>query len=72
MTVRPLILSLLWERLSCFEDGGSLRTLSSPVQTLVHACIDSAVKSLRLLTALRNQNLLGRETSLPDGNAKVH
>jgi len=59
VTVRPLILSLLWERLSCHENGDSLRPLSAPVRTLVQSCIDSAIKSLRLLTALRNQNLLG-------------
>lgn len=29
------------------------------MRTLVQSCIDSATKSLRLLTALRNQNLLG-------------
>ncbi|OJJ79766.1 putative C6 transcription factor [Aspergillus glaucus CBS 516.65] len=63
VTVRPLILSLLWERLSCHENGDSLRPLSAPVRTIVQSCIDSAIKSLRLLTALRNQNLL--ESFLP-------
>lgn len=63
MTVRPLILSLLRERLSSFEEGETFRTLSSPVQTLVEACIDSAVKSLKILTALRDHSLLG--TCLP-------
>lgn len=66
VTVRPLVLSLLWERLSCFENGDPLRPLSSPVRTLIQACVDSAVKSLRLLTALRNQNLLGRFSISPN------
>ncbi|RMZ46136.1 C6 transcription factor [Aspergillus flavus] len=63
VTTRPLVLALLWERLSCFEQGEVFRTLSSPVQTLLHASTDSALKSLRILTALRDQNLL--ETFLP-------
>ncbi|RAL10199.1 putative C6 transcription factor, partial [Aspergillus homomorphus CBS 101889] len=63
VTTRPLVLSLLWERLSCYEKGVEFRTLSSPVQTLLQACIDSAVKSLKILSALRDQNLL--ETFLP-------
>ncbi|OJJ94763.1 hypothetical protein ASPACDRAFT_127913 [Aspergillus aculeatus ATCC 16872] len=63
VTTRPLVLSLLWERLSCYEEGAEFRTLSSPVQTLLQACIDSAVKSLKILSALRDQNLL--ETFLP-------
>ncbi|KAE8137536.1 hypothetical protein BDV38DRAFT_271142 [Aspergillus pseudotamarii] len=63
VTTRPLVLALLWERLSCFEQGDVFRTLSSPVQTLLHASTDSALKSLRILTALRDQNLL--ETFLP-------
>ncbi|PYI03106.1 C6 transcription factor [Aspergillus sclerotiicarbonarius CBS 121057] len=63
VTTRPLVLSLLWERLSCFEAGTEFRTLSPPVQALLQACIDSAVKSLRILTALRDQTLL--ETFLP-------
>ncbi|GKZ39165.1 hypothetical protein AbraIFM66950_012002 [Aspergillus brasiliensis] len=63
VTTRPLVLSLLWERLGCFEAGTQFRTLSPPVQTLLQACIDSATKSLRILTALRDQNLL--ETFLP-------
>lgn len=57
--IRPLILSLLWERLASFEDGDGFRTLSAPVQTLVEACVDSATKSLKILTALRDHNLLG-------------
>ncbi|KAE8335674.1 hypothetical protein BDV24DRAFT_171115 [Aspergillus arachidicola] len=66
VTTRPLVLALLWERLSCFEQGEAFRTLSSPVQTLLHASTDSALKSLRILTALRDQNLLGTpETFLP-------
>ncbi|PYH88464.1 C6 transcription factor [Aspergillus ellipticus CBS 707.79] len=63
VTTRPLVLSLLWERLSCFEAGTEFRTLSPPVQALLQACTDSALKSLRILTALRDQNLL--ETFLP-------
>ncbi|EAW16782.1 putative C6 transcription factor [Aspergillus fischeri NRRL 181] len=63
VTARPLILSLLWERLSCFEDGDVFRSLSSPVRTLIQACIDSALRSLKILTALRDQNLL--ESFLP-------
>ncbi|RHZ70181.1 hypothetical protein CDV55_105702 [Aspergillus turcosus] len=63
VTARPLILSLLWERLSCFEDGDVFRNLSSPVRTLIQACIDSALRSLKILTALRDQNLL--ESFLP-------
>ncbi|GJP88391.1 transcriptional regulator family: Fungal Specific TF [Aspergillus niger] len=63
VTTRPLVLSLLWERLGCFEAGTEFRTLSPPVQALLQACIDSATKSLRILTALRDQNLL--ETFLP-------
>ncbi|PYH42521.1 putative C6 transcription factor [Aspergillus saccharolyticus JOP 1030-1] len=63
VTTRPLVLSLLWERLSCYEEGAEFRTLSSPVQTLLQACIDSAIKSLKILSALRDQNLL--ETFLP-------
>ncbi|KAE8153471.1 hypothetical protein BDV25DRAFT_149542 [Aspergillus avenaceus] len=63
VTTRPLVLSLLWERLSCFEEGDVFRTLSSPVQTLLQACTDSAIKSLRILTAVQDQNLL--ETFLP-------
>lgn len=59
VTIRPLILNLLWERLTCFEEGDTFRTLSAPVQTLIEACIDSAVKSLKILTALRDHNLLG-------------
>ncbi|KAL7655792.1 hypothetical protein ACMYSQ_004935 [Aspergillus niger] len=59
VTTRPLVLSLLWERLGCFEAGTEFRTLSPPVQALLQACIDSATKSLRILTALRDQNLLG-------------
>ncbi|KAE8323727.1 hypothetical protein BDV39DRAFT_217578 [Aspergillus sergii] len=66
VTTRPLVLALLWERLNCFEQGEVFRTLSSPVQTLLHASTDSALKSLRILTALRDQNLLGPpETFLP-------
>ncbi|GES58218.1 C6 transcription factor [Aspergillus terreus] len=63
VTTRPLVLSLLWERISCFEEGDTFRTLSSPVRTILQASIDSSVKSLRILTALRDQNLL--ETFLP-------
>ncbi|KAK1148168.1 hypothetical protein N8T08_010812 [Aspergillus melleus] len=63
VTTRPLVLSLLWERLSCFEEGDVFRTLSSPVRTLLEACTDSATKSLRILSALRDQNIL--ETFLP-------
>ncbi|THC96555.1 hypothetical protein EYZ11_003947 [Aspergillus tanneri] len=63
VTTRPLVLSLLWERLSCFEEGDVFRTLSSPVRTLLEACTDSATKSLRILCALRDQNIL--ETFLP-------
>jgi hypothetical protein len=59
VTARPLILSLLWERLSCFQEGDVFRSLSSPVRTLIQACIDSALRSLKILTALRDQNLLG-------------
>ncbi|XHG07843.1 hypothetical protein AWENTII_010975 [Aspergillus wentii] len=59
VTVRPLVLSLLWERMNCFDDGDGLRTLSSPVRTLIQACIDSSIKSLKILSALRDQNLLG-------------
>ncbi|GLA73544.1 hypothetical protein AtubIFM55763_004470 [Aspergillus tubingensis] len=58
VTTRPLVLSLLWERLGCYEAGTEFRTLSPPVQALLQACIDSATKSLRILTALRDQNLL--------------
>ncbi|PKX89235.1 putative C6 transcription factor [Aspergillus novofumigatus IBT 16806] len=63
VTARPLILSLLWERLSCFQEGDVFRSLSSPVRTLIQACIDSALRSLKILTALRDQNLL--ESFLP-------
>ncbi|KAB8235289.1 putative C6 transcription factor [Aspergillus alliaceus] len=63
VTTRPLVLTLLWERLNCFEEGDVFRTLSSPVQTLLEASTDSAIKSLRILIALRDQNLL--ETFLP-------
>ncbi|KAM0094643.1 hypothetical protein ACP6JD_001911 [Aspergillus fumigatus] len=63
VTARPLILSLLWERLSCFEEGDVFRSLSAPIRTLIQACIDSALRSLKILTALRDQNLLG---TLPD------
>ncbi|KAL5355569.1 hypothetical protein BJX96DRAFT_184168 [Aspergillus floccosus] len=63
VTTRPLVLSLLWERISCFEEGDTFRTLSSPVHTILQASIDSSIKSLRILTALRDQNLL--ETFLP-------
>ncbi|PWY86744.1 C6 transcription factor [Aspergillus heteromorphus CBS 117.55] len=63
VTTRPLVLSLLWERLSCFEAGTEFRTLSPPVQALLQACTDSALKSLKILTALRDQRLL--ETFLP-------
>ncbi|KAE8409524.1 hypothetical protein BDV37DRAFT_292692 [Aspergillus pseudonomiae] len=63
VTTRPLVLTLLWERLNCFEQGDIFRTLSSPVQTLLQASTDSALKSLRILTALRDQSLL--ETFLP-------
>ncbi|KAF9885860.1 hypothetical protein FE257_012332 [Aspergillus nanangensis] len=63
VTTRPLVLSLLWERLNCLEEGDTFRTLSSPVQTILQAAIDSAVKSLKILIALRDQNLL--ETFLP-------
>lgn len=63
VTARPLILSLLWERLSCFEEGDVFRSLSAPIRTLIQACIDSALRSLKILTALRDQNLL--ESFLP-------
>ncbi|KKK24020.1 hypothetical protein AOCH_002780 [Aspergillus ochraceoroseus] len=63
VTTRPLVLSLLWERLNCFEDGDTFRSLSDPVRTLLQACTDTAVKSLKILSALRDQNLL--ETFLP-------
>ncbi|RHZ66765.1 putative C6 transcription factor [Aspergillus thermomutatus] len=63
VTARPLILSLLWERLSCFEEGDVFRSLSSPVRTLIQACIDSSLRSLKILTALRDQNIL--ESFLP-------
>ncbi|GIC86025.1 putative C6 transcription factor [Aspergillus udagawae] len=63
VTARPLILSLLWERLSCFKDGDVFRSLSSPIRTLIQACTESALRSLKILTALRDQNLL--ETFLP-------
>ncbi|RJE27523.1 hypothetical protein PHISCL_00109 [Aspergillus sclerotialis] len=63
VTIRPLILSLLWDRITSFEEGEPFRTLSGPVQTLVEACIDSATKSLKILTALRDHHLL--ESFLP-------
>ncbi|KAL4894884.1 hypothetical protein BDV59DRAFT_175200 [Aspergillus ambiguus] len=63
VTTRPLVLSLLGERISCFEEGDSLRALSSPVRTILQASTDSSIKSLRILTALRDQNLL--ESFLP-------
>ncbi|OJJ50360.1 hypothetical protein ASPZODRAFT_149702 [Penicilliopsis zonata CBS 506.65] len=63
VTVRPLVLSLLWERLACFNDDETLGQLSSPVRTLIHACVESATKSLRLLIALREHNIL--ESFLP-------
>lgn len=59
ITVRPLVLNLLWERLNCFKRGETPRAFSTPVQTLVKACIDSATKSLKILTAVRDYNLLG-------------
>jgi hypothetical protein len=59
VTARPLILSLLWERLSCFKEGDVFRSLSSPVRTLIQACTESALRSLKILTALQDQNLLG-------------
>ncbi|GFF25162.1 LOW QUALITY PROTEIN: putative C6 transcription factor [Aspergillus udagawae] len=58
VTARPLILSLLWEQLSCFKEGDVFRSLSSPVRTLIQACTESALRSLKILTALRDQNLL--------------
>lgn len=71
VTVRPLVLSLLWERLRCFENGDILPPLSSPVRTLIQACVDSAARSLRLLTALRNQNLLGRFSISPNFHSLI-
>ncbi|PLB34900.1 putative C6 transcription factor [Aspergillus candidus] len=58
VTTRPLVLSLLWERLSCYEAGEPFRTLSAPVRTLLEACVDSATKSLRILLALQDHNIL--------------
>jgi hypothetical protein len=59
VTTRPLVLTLLWERLRSSEEGDVSRTISSPVQTLLQASTDSAIKSLKILTVLRDQNLLG-------------
>ncbi|KAL4894976.1 hypothetical protein BDV59DRAFT_211825 [Aspergillus ambiguus] len=63
ITIRPLIFSLLLERLDCAVKRIPPRQLSPTVQALVQACVDAAAKSLKILGKLHEKNLL--EAFLP-------
>lgn len=59
IAIRPLIFSLLLERLDSHATGTNQRPLSHAVLTLARSCADSATKSLKILGQLREKNLLG-------------
>ncbi|KAJ5419856.1 uncharacterized protein N7487_003406 [Penicillium crustosum] len=61
--VRPLILSLVVERVESLSGGLSTRQLSPSVRTLIETCVDSAKKSVKILAVLHEKNLL--QTFLP-------
>ncbi|CRL19952.1 Fungal transcriptional regulatory protein, N-terminal [Penicillium camemberti] len=61
--VRPLILSLVVERVESLAGGVSTRQLSPSVRTLIETCVDSAKKSVKILAVLHDKNLL--QTFLP-------
>lgn len=56
LATRPLLVYLLFDKLS---NPSSNRTVTSSIKALTKACFDSAEKSLRILSALRSQDLLG-------------
>ncbi|OJJ78170.1 hypothetical protein ASPBRDRAFT_112450 [Aspergillus brasiliensis CBS 101740] len=60
LATRPVLVYILFEKLSVPSAG---RAITEPIKALIKACFESAEKSLRILTALRSQDLL--EAFLP-------
>ncbi|KAJ5235442.1 uncharacterized protein N7469_004610 [Penicillium citrinum] len=56
--VRPLILSLMVNRLENFAQGSCPQKVSSSVWALIEACVDSANKSLKILSVMHDKNVL--------------
>ncbi|KZF21338.1 hypothetical protein L228DRAFT_249146 [Xylona heveae TC161] len=58
LATRPLIVCVLSKRLEQLREADAPRTISSPVQQLINCCIDSAKKSLLILSALCEHGLV--------------
>lgn len=56
LATRPVLVHILFEKISVSSTG---RVVTEPIKALIKACFESAEKSLRILTALRSQDLLG-------------
>ncbi|KAL4983173.1 hypothetical protein BDW68DRAFT_194628 [Aspergillus falconensis] len=63
IAIRPLLFSLLLERLDSHGTDKNRRPLSDAVMTLARSCVESATASLKILGLLCEKNLL--ETFLP-------
>lgn len=59
LTTRPLVMCVLQKYLSLSDTEKSIKmSLSPPVATLLHVCVDSAMNVIKQLQALREQDLL--------------